>query len=45
MRRLSGEQELLDDTGATSMVATATFIAVEFADTFKAADKFNDPPP
>ena len=44
-RRLqrSAEQTVLDDTGVSSMVATAVYISMEFADTFNAAGRFNDP--
>jgi hypothetical protein len=43
-RRLmsTAEQQILDETGATDMLATTVYIASDFADTFKAADSLND---
>lgn len=44
-RRLAAtvENQAMDETGVTSMMATSHYVLMEFADTFNAADKFNDP--
>jgi hypothetical protein len=37
------ETQVLDETGVSNMLATSTYIGLEFADTFNAASKFNSP--